>query len=157
MRIVTKIWSTDEHWKAEAEYAYVKLTSELAKVIASRFKLFDELKEKDPKLVEVNFEVDLEECRFLQWAAFNDNTKGFLPGDDAETHYDEHGWCEIPESSPFKGDLEDGPFFSKFGVSQEWAYMTIGTNGVNWESYVMDSVLRLQSDVLPRWLIQKLI
>jgi hypothetical protein len=157
MRIVMKTFSTDEHCNGGADYAYVKLTPELAKVIAARFKIFDAAKEGDPEAIEMGFKVELEQCSFLGWLAFNDDAKGFLPGSDVENHYDEDGWCEIPEDSEFKGDLSRDSFEEVFGIKQEWTYMTIGVLGVNWETYPMNSSIRVQTEVLPRELIQRLI
>jgi hypothetical protein len=161
MRIVMKTYSTDENFNADADYAYVEITAEMAKVIAGRFSLFDAAKRSNPDLIEMQYTSSLDEVGFYLWGAFNDtNDDGdneFLPGEEAESHYEDNGWCEVPEDSKLNKLIlkPSSPFDDEFMIDVESVYMCIGVQGVNWEGYPGHSSIRLQTEVLPREILRR--
>ena len=152
-----KTYSTDEHYNAGAEYAYVHLTDSLAKVIAGRFNLFEATQKSQPDIVEMHFGFESGEAGFFGWLAFNDDERGFLPGSDVEEKFLDDGWAEIPESSPFPGDKHLDSFNEVFGIEMEALYMIVGSGGVSWEAYPKHTSIRVQSEVLPREVVAKVI
>lgn len=149
-RIVMRTFSTDEHWNGGAENAYVLLDERLAKVIAGRLNLLDASTVSNPELVEMHFQSEDVECGFYNELGFHDDASGFLPGEEVEEEYNESGWAEIPDSSPFKGDLSRDSFDEVFGILAENTYMVINEYGVYWEMYPAHTSIRIQSEVLPR-------
>jgi len=149
MRIVLRTFSSDENYNSDLEYAYVLMTPGLAKVLAGRHNLLLAGQTSNPDLVEVHFRSGDDEVEFYSWLAFNDDANGFLPGKEAEKTFEEQGWTEIPEDSSFQGDLYKDSFDETYTICNE--------QGFYWETYLKHAGTRIQTEVLPREVLAKLI
>jgi hypothetical protein len=155
MRIVLRVFSSDEHYSANVENAYVFLTESLAKVVSNRLELFDTSLESSQELLTMEFLPELGAVSFYQRLGFYDDENGFLPGEELEKHFEENGWCEIPESNPFKGDLSDS-FDDVFQVPVDDVSMVICKAGVYWEGIPRHSNIEITTDIIPREVIARM-
>lgn len=95
MKIVTRTYTSNEHWNGECDYALIDLTPELAKKIAMRRKLLLDIKERDPEISRIQF---YDTSASFYERHYNESRPYPPEFDEALELSDSDDYAEIPET-----------------------------------------------------------
>ncbi len=146
MLIVMETWSTDEHSKEEYDYAIFKMESNEAKLIAQKLNLYKVMRDSDSELRSMSFRAhgtDLEP-EFYASSIWNGN----MP-DDIETALDKEGWASVERLDP---DITPRAAHASNGI-----YLVIEDEGFYWRTYPPDSMIQIETQLLPREILSRVL
>jgi hypothetical protein len=138
MKILLRVFSSDEYNDDEIGAAFVELSSEQAKMILMRIAIFNQHLNDDEKLVEEAFADDL--CCFIDQKVLSEKI-----GDDVEELWnEEHLETDINFYEHARGDIS-------------FIYMNVGKDWVAWEALPDHSGINISTAALEANFIETLI
>lgn len=149
MLIVMHTYNTDEH-DEQYDFAVYKMEEHEAKILTRHFNLFKVNHDSMSELCEMVFCAEDETlCEFFPAGIWDKDEMSTMP-EQVEKDLDKQGWAIIP-------DDYEREFTPKDAHSPDKTFVVFCPEGVFWRAYPQESTLVVESQVLPREILSRVL